>query len=407
MYQTQQGLTDFWVVGINYRKADASTRGQFAINADQYQQILNTTVLYQVADVFVLSTCNRTEVYGLCESPAQLIELLCAQTKGSQEAFEAQCYKKNAHEAVSHLFDVAAGLDSQILGDYEIVGQLKDAVKTSVNAQKMGPFLQRLFQSALQSSRDIRSKTRLSSGTVSVSYAAVQYAQKVSKNLAQESILIIGGGKMGVAAIKNLLSYSRPEHITILNRTQHKAEEIAKDLGIQWKPFEQLNEEIRNASLIIVATNAPQPILSEKNFSRNDNKILIDLSIPNNIDPTLKSWPGLHLANVDELSKINDETLRMRLEEVPKAKNIITFHIHQFAEWYLMQKNVPYIRVMKEKLKELNESLRLSCPFDPQTMQKMQGLLNDMAARMRADASAPGCVYIETMREYLNPVEKE
>lgn len=405
MYQMNRGLSDFWVVGINYRKADTKTRGQFAINVEQYRQLLDTSLLFEVNELFVLSTCNRTEVYGLCEDPDQLIHLLCSQTLGTQEEFLAQCYKKNAHEAISHLFDVAAGLDSQILGDYEIVGQLKEAVRFSAEHQKLGTFLQRLFQSALQSSRDIRSKTRLSSGTVSVSYAAVQYAQKVSKNLAQESILIIGSGKMGVAAIKNLLSFSRHEHITLINRTSSKAERIARELGIQWKPWEKLSEELAQTTLIIVATNAPQPILTEEYFTEGQSKILIDLSIPNNIDPVLGQREGIHLANVDELSKINDETLKMRMGEVPKAKSIITFHIHQFAEWYLMQKNVPYIRVMKEKLQELNRNMRISCPFDPKTMEKMQGLLNEMAARMRADSSAPGCVYIETMREYLNPVE--
>ncbi|MBX9449774.1 MAG: glutamyl-tRNA reductase [Taibaiella sp.] len=405
--ETTLGLANFWVVGINYRKADTGVRGVFAINNEQNQRILDTAVLYQVSELFILSTCNRTEIYGLCEHPAQLADLLCTQTQGSRELFVKQCYQKNANEAVLHLYNVAAGLDSQILGDYEIVGQLKEAVRLSSECEKLGVFLQRLFQSALQSSRDIRSKTKLSSGTVSVSYAAVQYAQNKSRNLALESILIVGSGKMGVAAIRNLLSYSRPEHITIINRTQSKAMRVARELGIQWKPLDQLEEELKAASLIIVATNAPIPVLAEKHFDKVSEKILIDLSVPNNIDPILGTYPNLHLANVDELSKINDQTLKMRMAEVPRVRNIINFHIHQFAEWYLMQKNVPYIRVMKEKLKELNESLRLSCPFDHKKGEKMQYLLNDMAAKMRHDSSAPGCIYIETMSGYLNPSFRE
>lgn len=404
---TSLGLANFWVVGINYRKADTNVRGEFAISNEQYQRILDIAVIYHVSEVFVLSTCNRTEIYGLCDHPDQLVDLLCTETTGSKELFIRQCYQKNANDAVLHLYNVAAGLDSQILGDYEIVGQLKEAVRRSAENEKLGSFLHRLFQSALQSSRDIRSKTKLSSGTVSVSYAAVQYAQKTSESLAQESILIIGSGKMGVAAIKNLLSYSRPEHITIINRTQNKAIHVARELGIQWKPFEELEQEIQLASLIIVATNAPEPILTAQHFDHNSKKILIDLSVPNNIDPQLASYPNLHLANVDELSKINDQTLKMRQAEVPKVKNIISFHIHQFAEWYLMQKNVPYIKVMKEKLKELNENLRLCCPFDHKKGEKMQYLLNDMAAKMRHDATAPGCIYIETMSDYLNPSLKE
>ena len=122
-------ITQFFVVGINYKKSDAAIRGQFAVDNDQHAQILHNARTAGISELFVLSTCNRTEVYGIARSPLLLIELLCAETQGTRETFERLCYVRNGQEAIEHLFNVGAGLDSQILGDYEIVGQIKSAAK--------------------------------------------------------------------------------------------------------------------------------------------------------------------------------------------------------------------------------------------------------------------------------------
>jgi len=395
-------LSNFWMVGINYRKSDVSIRGAFALNADQYANLLELAPLYGVHELFVLSTCNRTEVYGIVENPQDLIHLLCTQTNGSAEVFAEYAYTKNAQEAVGHLFNVAAGLDSQILGDYEIVAQIKESIRISKEANRLGAFIDRLYHSVLQSSRDIRSKTKLSSGSVSVSFSAIQYLAKYTPDIHNEKVLIIGCGKMGVASLKNLKSLSPHTQISVTNRTESKAQEIATQLQINCIPFEQLDQAIEQATTIIVATNAPQPILTAQHFSEKDHKILLDLSIPNNIDPDVAQYKGIHLANVDELSKINDETLKMRAAEIPNAKNIINFHIHQFAEWYMMQKNVPYLKSVKEKLQELNTNLRLRCPFDDDQKKNVQSTLNSMAEKLKSDNFQPGCTYIETLSVYLN-----
>lgn len=400
------GIGNFWVVGINYRKADTTTRGQFAVNIDQQQDILAKSSLFSIEELFILSTCNRTEVFGICDSPDQMIELLCTKTEGSASLFKSQCYIKKGNDAILHLYDVAAGLDSQILGDYEIIAQLKEAVKIATAANKVGPFLNRVYLSALQASRDIRSKTDLSGGTVSVAYAAIHYAKAKSQDLSKETILIIGMGKMGLASCKNLLTLSNNHNITIVNRTESTAISLAAQLGVKWCAYEHIKEAMQAATLIIVATNAPTPIILKSDFTPEDKKILIDLSIPNNIDIALNAYPNLHLANVDELSKVNDETLRMRTAEIPKAKQIINFHIHQFAEWYLMQKNVPYLKVMKEKLKELNQSFMTTAECEYAQKHTVQGVLNDMAAKMKTNNTTPGCTYIETLSDYLNPVYK-
>ena len=171
-------LSKFWIAGINYKKADASTRGQFAINNDQHARLLEKAVVSGLDEVFVLSTCNRTEIYGFADNASQLINLLCDQTAGSKETFLSAAYIKNGQEAITHLFNVSAGLDSQILGDYEIIGQIKAAVKFAKKLGCINVMLERLINTVLQSSKAIKNQTELSGGTVSVSFAAIQYIRE-------------------------------------------------------------------------------------------------------------------------------------------------------------------------------------------------------------------------------------
>src|SRR5258708_11413847 len=190
-------VSNFFIAGVNYKNTDASTREQFAIDNDRYSNILKLAPIYNVDSLIVLSTCNRTEIYGFAESPDQLISLLCTQTTGDKETFTGLAYAKNGIEAVEHLFNVGAGLDSQILGDYEIIGQIKQAVKFSKDRGFLNYFMERLVNCVLQSSKTIKNEKLLSGGTVSVSFAAVQYIKENIETVANKKILLIGTGKIG------------------------------------------------------------------------------------------------------------------------------------------------------------------------------------------------------------------
>ncbi len=167
-------INRFFIAGINYKKSDATVRGRFAVNNDQYLNILHLAPSFNINELFIVSTCNRTEIYGFAEHPNDLISLLCTQTLDEAEDFIKAAYIKTGLEAIEHLFNVGAGLDSQILGDYEIVGQIKQAVKLAKEHGFVGAFIERLVNSMLQSSKAIKNKTQLSGGTVSVSFTAVQ-----------------------------------------------------------------------------------------------------------------------------------------------------------------------------------------------------------------------------------------
>ena len=185
-----KNISNFFIAGINYKKSDACTRGQYAISNEQYLSLLNEAARSGLNELFVLSTCNRTEIYGFAHCSHQLIDLLCSQTAGDAEAFSKAAYVKNGTAAIEHVFKVGAGLDSQILDDYEIVGQLKTAVKVAKQYACIGLNFERLINSVLQASKSIKNNTQLSSGTVSVAFAAVQYIRSAVKNVSNKKILL-------------------------------------------------------------------------------------------------------------------------------------------------------------------------------------------------------------------------
>jgi glutamyl-tRNA reductase len=397
-------ISNFFVAGINYKKTEAAIRGQFAINNDQHKTILALAPSFGIHSLFVLSTCNRTEIYGSAENAQQLIDLVCTQTKGSKKIFAELVYVKKGTHAIEHLFNVGAGLDSQILGDYEIVGQLKQSVKFSKQHNCINAFMERLVNSALQSSKVIKNQTALSCGTVSVSFAAVQCIKENIKDISDKKILLIGAGKIGRNTCKNLIDYLGTKNIVLINRSDDKAVSLGDEMGLMSSSYENIEEEIKHADIIIVATNAEEPLITKENLIGSGRKLLIDLSIPNNIEVAAKDLSQITLVNVDDLSKINDATLQKREAEVPKAKQIVAAHIAEFMEWHEMRKHVPVLKAVKNKLNEIHSSslfadAAINSPIN-NTEEKIQRVINGMASKMRRH-NRRGCHYIEAINDFI------
>jgi glutamyl-tRNA reductase len=406
--QQHTDISTFFIAGINYKKSDAIIRGQYAINPDQYTALLAEAPKYGIKELFILSTCNRTEIYGFAQSAQELCELLCSQTQGSLENFTTLAYIKNGRKAIEHLFDVAAGLDSQILGDYEIIGQIKKAFKFSKEQGFVGPYLERIVNGVLQSSKIIKNTTGLSGGTVSVSFAAIQYIKENVPQLDGKKILLLGTGKIGRNTCKNLVDYLGVKNITLINRTENKAAELAAELGLHFAPIEDLAKQIKEAAIILVATNSAQPVILESHVINGTDKLIIDLSIPYNVEAAAHLLPNVTLINVDELSKIKDLTLQKREAEIPKAKAIIAEHINEFLNWHQMRKNVPVLKAMKIKLEQMhscnlfNNTLYadITSPINVGAEEKIQKVINGMAVKMR-NQNQRGCHYIEAINEYI------
>ncbi|HEV8505805.1 MAG TPA: glutamyl-tRNA reductase [Chitinophagaceae bacterium] len=394
-------ISKFWIAGINYKKADAATRGQFAIQNDQYTRLLEQAASNGLDEVFVLSTCNRTEIYGFADTPSQLVNLLCDQTAGSKDTFLSSAYIKGGHEAIEHLFNVSAGLDSQILGDYEIIGQIKTAAKFAKKHGCINVMLERLINTVLQSSKAIKNQTELSGGTVSVSFAAIQYIREHVKAIPDKKILLLGTGKIGKSTSKNLVHYLKTRNITLINRTEEKAAELAKELGLKHAPISELQKHISESDIILVATDATEPTILLSHIVQSTDKLILDLSIPHNVEPSVQQLPYVTVINVDDLSKMRDETLAKREGEVPKAKAIIAEHIEEFIEWHEHRKHVPILKAVKTKLKEIhNNPLFIPLYNSTHTEEKIQRVINGMAYKMK-EQNQKGCHYIEAINEFI------
>ncbi|ANE51129.1 glutamyl-tRNA reductase [Flavisolibacter tropicus] len=398
-------ISNFYVAGINYKKSDASIRGQFAITNEQYEAILTLAAERGLNELFILSTCNRTEIYGFGYSSEQLIDLLCSQTAGDAATFKKAAYIKKGQHAVEHVFQVGAGLDSQILGDYEIVGQLKTAVKFSKERGFVGAFTERLINCVLQSSKLIKNSTALSGGTVSVSFAAVQYIRDTVTDIRSKNILLLGVGKIGRNTCKNLVDYLETTNITLINRTTEKAAELANELGLSCAPLSDLDAHIKKADIILVATNAAEPTILKSHLEGGSQKLIIDLSIPYNVEDAAQLLPNVQMVNVDELSKLKDETLKKREAEVPKAKGIIGELMIEFMDWYDMRKHVPLLKDLKSKLKSLythHQHLHLATTTCPKTLDvQIQRVLNDTAGKIKLN-NQRGCQYINAITEFIS-----
>jgi glutamyl-tRNA reductase len=405
---TTKDITKFFIAGINYKKTDASIRGQFAVTTQQYEAILALAPSFGISELFILSTCNRTEIYGFADDAQQLASLLCTQTAGTADVFKKMAYIKKGVHAVEHLFNVSAGLDSQILGDYEIVGQIKTAVKFAREKAFVGTTLERMTSAVLQSSKAIKNQTELSSGTVSVSFAAVQYIQEMFSSAADKKILLLGTGKIGRNTCKNLVDYLSTTNITLINRSSEKAAHLAAELGLQHAPISQLPQQVAEADIILVATNATDPIILKSHLEGYGPKLIIDLSIPCNVADNAALLDNVTLIDVDELSKRKDLTLQKREAEVPKAKAIIDTHIAEFIDWYEMRSHVPVLKAVKSKLLEMHscklyigstqQSFTTFATAQPEA--RIQKVINMMAVKMR-NRNQRGCQYIEAINDFM------
>ena len=343
--------TKLYNVGLSYKKADVKVRGAFSITKDNQKLLLKEAKSHGIDGIFVLSTCNRTEITGFAKHPFQLISLLVKYSQGTVEGFipVSNVYKNK--DAVQHLFNIGTGLESQILGDYEIVGQLKQSFKMAKKQGTINAYLERLMNLVLHASKEVKNRTELSSGTTSVSYAAVQYLIETVENYDDKKILIYGLGEIGKNTCKNVLEYTSNKQVTLINRTMEKALEFKKELvEISVNDFSNLTQEIQETDILIVSTGAEIPVINKDQLIPGKELIILDLSMPENVNVHVKEVPGVSLINLDELSRITDKTIEKRKSEIPKAEKIITKYKSEFNDWISHRKFVPAVNALKESL---------------------------------------------------------
>ena len=350
-YNISKG-NSFYAIGLSYKKADAEIRGHFSLDAQAKQNLYLQAKQEGIESLIVTSTCNRTEIYGFAQHPYQLIKLLCDNTVGTVEEFQKVAFVYKNNDAISHMFRVGSGLDSQILGDFEIIGQLKHAAITSKKHDLLNHFLERLVNAVIQASKRIKTETEISSGATSVAFASVQYILNKVKNVSEKNILLFGTGKIGRNTCENLVKHTQNEQITLINRTKDKAEAIAGKFNVIVKDYTNLQEEINNADILIVATGAQRPTVDKYIIQNNKPLLVLDLSIPKNVNDNIKELDQVSLVHLDHLSLITDETLEKRKSQIPLAEHIIEDVKAEFKSWLETRKFAPTIKALKLKLND-------------------------------------------------------
>ena len=345
----------FYTVGLSYKNANADVRGQFSLDEAASERLLIRARETGVDGLLVISTCNRTELYGFAQHPFQLIKLLCEGTPGSMEAFEQVAYVYKNYEAINHLFRVGTGLDSQILGDFEIISQIK---KSFLQAKKYGltnHFLERLCNSVIRASKRVKNETEISSGATSVAFASVQYILNNISDISSKNILLFGTGKIGRNTCENLVKHTHNSHITLINRTKDKAEKIGGKFHLVVKDFSAIKEEISQTDVLIVATGAQSPTITPEMIQTKKSLLVLDLSVPKNVSDGVNQLDGVSLVHLDHLSKITDKTLERRRQYIPQAEEIIREVQEEFTNWLESRKFAPIIKALKEKLRSMKE----------------------------------------------------
>jgi len=346
----------FYAVGLSYRKADAEIRGKFSLGPEAKTKLLEQAREEGISSLIVVSTCNRTELYGFAEHPFQLIKLLCDNSQGSVEDFQRVAFIYKNNEAINHIFRVGTGLDSQILGDFEIISQIKSGFIASKAHGLANAFLERLVNSVIQASKRIKNETELSSGATSVSFASVQYIMNSVPDIANKNILLFGTGKIGRNTCENLVKHTKNDHIVLINRTRDKAEKIAGKFNLVVKDYDVLPLEIPKADVLVVATGAEMPTIDKDILSLDKDLLILDLSIPKNVHDNVREVEGVTVVHLDDLSKITDDTLENRRRHIPAAEAIINEIKEEFTTWVNARKFAPTIHALKEKLNSIKET---------------------------------------------------
>ncbi len=346
----------FYSVGLSYKKADAEIRGKFSLDSIAKSRLLEQAKNEGIESLIVTSTCNRTEIYGFAEHPFQLIKLICENSIGTVEEFQKVGFVYKNQEAINHMFRVGTGLDSQILGDFEIISQLKVGFAESRSLGLINTFLDRLVNAVIQASKKIKNETEISSGATSVSFASVQYIIKNVDDIKNKNILLFGTGKIGRNTCENLVKHTKNEHITLINRTKDKAEKLAGKLNLIVKDYSELHLELQKADVVVVATGAQNPTVDAAILSLKKPLLILDLSIPKNVHDNVKTIDGVTLIHMDHLAQMTDETLENRKRQIPAAEAIIESIKEEFLSWTKARKFAPTIHALKEKLNAIKNS---------------------------------------------------
>ncbi len=343
---------NWFVTGVNYKKASLHERQLFSLNEEQISSAYEKFVEAGVDNALIISTCNRTEFFLPEDQKERAINTLfnrIYQLDLNSDLFHI----KEGDEALEYFFRICSGLESQIAGDFEILGQVRKSCMLAKSKDMIPGIWEKAINNALKAAKRARTETGFYSGASSTSYAAIEYLRKAGLNFRKSRFLIVGSGKIGAHTLDHLIKHADASQVALSNRSFENAAPLLEKRKVEFLPFAELKTGCKSFDVIICATNAPDYIISPEMVRGGSARYFIDLSVPLNIDPSIGDAHGVKLVNVDELSILVNENLKKRSAEVSKVEEIIHAEINELQAWYTIKNGMPLLSELKGELEQL------------------------------------------------------
>lgn len=381
------------VVGLNHKTADVEVREKLAFNGPKLEEGVKALVaLPEVHEAVVLSTCNRVEMYTCVteEDKASLaiMDFIAGFHGIERSLLDSSLYFHRGAEAVKHAFRVASSLDSMVVGEAQILGQLKDAFDFSLKHKATGIMLNKLMKKSISVAKRVRTETRISESSVNISSAAVELARKIFSVLEGKNVLILGAGDMAELAAKHLQA-AGVRDIVVANRTYATGCQLAETIGGRPIKFDDFPDEMVHTDIVICSTGAPKYVLLKEHMkdimkARKQKPVfIIDISVPRNVDPAINEMDNVFLFSVDDLQEVADSGLEERLKEASKGEAIVADEIETFLRWQSSLDAVPTIVALREKAEAIkNDELQKLMKRMPELGDKEAAAIAQMASAL-------------------------
>jgi len=410
------------VLGLNHKTAPIEIRERLAFPEDRIETALHQVKsLTSLKENMILSTCNRVEIYAASREIENAIldlkHFLSRYHALSLKEFEKNLYSFVGEEAVKHIFRVASSLDSMVVGEPQILGQIKSAYNIAVESKTSGLILHRLLHRAFHVAKRVRTETKIGDRAVSVSFVAVELAKKIFETLEKKTVLLIGAGEMCELAARHLVSEG-VEKVLVTNRTYERAVALAQEFKGEAIPFDEIGQGLKKADIVISATDSPQYLIHHDQVTKviKDRKnrpiFFIDIADPRNIEPSVGDIENVYLYNIDDLKKVADENIKDRGKEAQKAEAIVQEEVIKFVNWYHSLEVTPTIVALRKKFeeigkKELEKTLSLHPNLSDKEKKSLEALTSAILNKIlhtpstflkQSNEEAMADLYLDTLR---------
>lgn len=351
------------VVGLNHKTAPVEIREKLAFSDRHMEEALRRLVEYtHLSESVILSTCNRVEIYARAQHRERGIEniknFLCDYHQISHSQIDEHFYSYANEETVEHLFKVSASLDSMVVGEPQILGQVKDAYSKAKSIRATGMLLNQLFERAFTAAKKVRAETSIAENAVSISYAAVELAKKIFDSLEDKAVMLLGAGEMSELAARHLVN-NGVKTVMVSNRTFDRAVELARELKGNAIRFENFPDELARTDIVISSTGAPHFIIKKEDVEaalhrrKNQPMFFIDIAVPRDIDPAVNDIENAYLYDIDDLEGVIESNKKEREKEAEKAMAIVKKEVDQFLHWMDTLDAVPTIVALRERVEKI------------------------------------------------------